>query len=397
MFLGTDDGLYLSMDAGNTWKKWNKDFPTVSTKDLAIHPREQDLVIGTFGRAAWVLDDIRPLRTLAGNTSVLQKDISLFESPDAFLAAYQQPTGSRFGADAMYNGENRKSGAMITYYLKEGSKKMKEEKKEDSDDKADPEVKSKEKKKDSIFFEFYDGDRLIRTLKYKTPEKAGFHRIYWGMDEKGADRPSRTIRKNTRERGGVDVKPGTYKVKVMLGDQSDSTMVTVKTDPRLDVSMASINEVYETGKKIEGYSQTAADAVKQLVESKNMAEKFKKELKELDKEKFKDQIKASEDIVKQIDSVVALYLGKDDKRQGIVRNPEPTVMSRLGDASYYVGSRKSGITATEKRMIQFAEEELKAALDKTNAFFNDQWKLYRTSIESLDLSPFKETQTFNLN
>ena len=398
MFLGTDDGLYVSLDAGSNWKKWNKGFPTVSTKDLAIHPREHDLVIGTFGRAAWVLDDIRPLRKLAGNTSILQKEISLFNSPNAYLAAYQQPSGGRFGGDAVYNGDNRESGAMITYYLKEGNKMPKEEKKdENNEEKEADEEKSVEKTKDSIFFEFYDGDRLIRTLKYKTPEKAGFHRIYWNLDEKGPDRPSRTISKRTRERGGVDVKPGTYKVKIVNGEATDSTSITVKTDPRLDVNLASINEVYETSKKLEGYTQTAADAVKQLVESKDLANKFKKELKELDKDKFEEQIKASEEIVKQIDSVVALYLGKDDKRQGIVRNPEPNVMSRLGDASYYVRTRKSGITATERRMIQFAEEELKGALDKTNTFFKDAWKSYQTSIESLDLSPFKKTESFNLN
>ncbi|WP_127021118.1 WD40/YVTN/BNR-like repeat-containing protein [Flagellimonas beolgyonensis] len=396
MFLGTDDGLYLSMDAGNKWQKWNKDFPTVSTKDLAIHPREQDLVIGTFGRAAWVLDDIRPLTALAGNPTVLQKEISLFESPDAYLAAYQQPTGSRFGGDAIYQGENRNGGAMITYYLKEGAKKDKESKSEEKEtDKNGAEEKAKSK--DSIAFEFYDGDRLIRTLKFKTPEKAGFHRIYWGLDEKGPDRPSRTIPKRNRERGGMDVKPGTYKVKVIYGDAVDSTSVTVKTDPRLDVSMASINEVYATGKKLEAYTQTAADAVKQLVESKNLANKYKKELKDLDKDKFKDQIKASEEIVKQIDSVIDLYLGKDDKRQGIVRSPEPNVTNRLGTASSYVRSRKTGITETEKQLIKFAEDDLRNALNKTNAFFNEKWKAYRSSIESLDLSPFKETQTFNIN
>jgi len=397
MFLGTDDGLYVSLDAGSNWEKWNKGFPTVSTKDLAIHPREHDLVIGTFGRAAWVLDDIRPLRKLAGNTSILEKEISLFNSPDAYLAAYQQPSGGRFGGDAVYNGDNRESGAMITYYLKEGNKMPKEEKKDENDEEKEAdEEKSVEKTKDSIFFEFYDGDRLIRTLKYKTPEKAGFHRIYWNLDEKGPDRPSRTIGERTRERGGVDVKPGTYKVKIVYGDATDSTSITVKTDPRLDVNPASINEVYETSKKLEGYTQTVADAVKQLVESKDLANKFKKELKELDKDKFDEQIKASEEIVQQIDSVVALYLGKDDKRQGIVRNPEPNVMSRLGGASYYVRTRKSGITATERRMIRFAEQELKGALDKTNTFFNEKWKSYRTSIESLDLSPFKETESFNL-
>ena len=96
--------------------KWTAGFPTVSTKDLVIQPREHDLVIGTFGRAAWVLDDIRPLRALA-NGNVLNKKLQLFTPPTAYQAAYQQPTGSRFGGDALFNGENKKSGAMISYYI----------------------------------------------------------------------------------------------------------------------------------------------------------------------------------------------------------------------------------------------------------------------------------------
>ena len=58
LFLGTDDGLYVSLNAGEKWTKWTNGFPTVPVKDLVIHPREHDLIIGTFGRAAWVLDDI---------------------------------------------------------------------------------------------------------------------------------------------------------------------------------------------------------------------------------------------------------------------------------------------------------------------------------------------------
>ena len=402
VFLGTDDGLYISFDAGNKWQKWTEGFPTVSTKDLVIQPREHDLVIGTFGRAAWVIDDIRPLRALASNKNILQKDIKLFDSPDGYLAAYQQPTGSRFGGDALYNAENRKYGAMITYYLKEGKKDMKkgeadEKEKDDSEKAEDKKELTGVQKKDSIQFDFYDGNRLIRTLKYKTPKKAGFHRIYWNMDEKGPDRPARKISKNKRERGGVEVKPGTYKVKVSFGETTDSTSVTIKTDPRLEVSMASLNEIYEHSKKLEGYTQKAADAVKQLVKNKNLANKFSKEMKSLDKEKYKDQIKASGAIVKAIDSVVALYIGKEDKRQGITRNPELNVMQRIGNASFYVGTRKSGLTKTEKDLIKYAEDDLKSALDKTNSFFNEKWKAYRESIEALDLSPFKEIETFTIN
>src|SRR5210317_290049 len=123
-FLGTDDGLYISLDHAESWKKFTNGFPTVSTKDLVIHPREKDLVIGTFGRAAWVLDDIRPLQVLAKDSGILSKEVEVFDAPTAYHAAYQQPTGSRFGADAMYNGENRASGALITVYVKEGSKQM---------------------------------------------------------------------------------------------------------------------------------------------------------------------------------------------------------------------------------------------------------------------------------
>ena len=69
LFMGTDDGLYVSINAGGDWVKWTNGFPTVPVKDLVIHPREHDLVIGTFGRAAWVLDDIRPLRALAADAA----------------------------------------------------------------------------------------------------------------------------------------------------------------------------------------------------------------------------------------------------------------------------------------------------------------------------------------
>lgn len=202
MFLGTDDGLYLSLNAGDSWQKWTAGFPTVSTKDLAIHPREQDLIIGTFGRAAWILDDLRPLRALAGNPDLLKSDFELFAPPPAYLAAYQQPTGSRFGADAMYQGENRKSGALLTYYVKEGVSKMGNDDKEIEGDKEENGEESSKASKDSLFLKVFDGDRLIRTLGFKKPKKAGFHKMSWYMDEKGADRPSRTISKSNRERGG---------------------------------------------------------------------------------------------------------------------------------------------------------------------------------------------------
>lgn len=328
--------------------------------------------------------------------------MKLFTPPTAYQSAYQQPTGSRFGGDALYNGENRDYGALITYYLKVEEKKKEDTEKETDEEEEENDITEEDEKDeakikwDSIYLKVYDGDRLIRTLKQKTPDSTGFHKTKWFMDEKGADRPLRKIKKQDKEPGGVTVKPGKYKLVMQYGDQTSETMIEVKSDPRLQVSQKSINEVYTASKNLEKMRQTAADAVKQLVESKEIASKYQKELKELDKKKFKDQIKRSKDITKKIDSVIAIYIGKEDKRQGITRNPEVNVMQRMGTALRYVQSRQNGLTATENTLIQQAKEALQDALNKTNEFFIEDWKSYREEIEKLKASPFKETKSFNL-
>ena len=400
LFLGTDDGLYMSLNAGDSWEKWTAGFPTVSTKDLVIHPREEDLVIGTFGRAAWVLDDIRPLRAVAGNPEALVGPFKLFAPPTAYLAAYQQPTGSRFGADALYQGENKKYGAMITYFTKEGAAKkgVKADLKTDSEDQEDSDQDAEKLKssKDSLFLRVFNGDALIRTIGFKKPEKPGFHRMYWNMDEKGADRPSRSISTRNRERGGKSVLPGTYKLVLTDGLLESMQDIRVAADPRLGASLASMEAVYNTEKVLEGYVQSAADAVKQLVQSKQTAEKLSKELSDLDKKLHKENIKKAKDISKEIDGLIAMYLGTIDKRQGITRNPEVTVMQRIGTASSYVGSRKTGMTVTEEKLMRFAKNQLLMALEKQNAFFETTWSVFEAEMKKIDRNPFKETKTFDL-
>jgi hypothetical protein len=69
LFLGTDDGLYVSLNAGSSWQKWTHGFPTTSVKDLVIQSREHDLVIGTFGRAAWISRIARSIRAFPSRSS----------------------------------------------------------------------------------------------------------------------------------------------------------------------------------------------------------------------------------------------------------------------------------------------------------------------------------------
>ena len=385
LFLGTDDGLYISVDAGGKWTKWTNGFPTVPVKDLVIHPREQDLVIGTFGRAAWVLDDIRPLRALA-NKNATSKKLQLFESPTAYQAVYQQPTGSRFGADAMYQGENKNGGAMISYFVDvpKVDKKAKKKKKEDV-------------KYDSIKLEIFNDATQIRTLKFKAPKESGVHKITWYLREKGVARASRRIRESKREPSGVQVKPGTYRLKMTFGNEVSEQDIKVEFDPRLQISQAAINQKYAASKELEKYQEKIAAAVKQLVQSKNTATSIKSDLSKEDKKKYKSEIKNSSEIIKKIDDLIAKYLGSIDKRQGITRNPEITVNQRFGQASRYIRSRFGEQTATETMLMNQFKNEFTKVISETNTFFNNDWVTYKASVENIKISPFKKTKIITSN
>ncbi|MGY8932873.1 MAG: WD40/YVTN/BNR-like repeat-containing protein [Flavobacteriales bacterium] len=403
LFLGTDDGLYLSIDAGISWTKWTNGFPTVSVKDLVIQERENDLIIGTFGRAAWVLDDLKPLRSIAKNNEVLASDIVLFEVPEAYQVSFQQPTGSRFGADAIFQGENRVYGARIPYYFQkkneENSKDIDpSEKNEEKEEEEDVDEKITEgKHKDSIYLKIYDGDRLIRSLKKKTPDSTGIYYWRWSMNEAGADRPSREIKKRKNEPRGVSVKPGTYRLELKYLDNTTSSSIEIKSDPRVEISEMAINDRYQRGKELEELTQTTANAVKQLAESKDIAEKYKVDLAKKDKVLYLEEIKVSKIIIKRIDSIIDRYVGKEDKRQGITNSSYVPVTNRISTASRYSGSRPNRITKTEIVLIQQVKEKLEAVLKETNLFFETDWENYKIEMNQLDLSPFKKTESYFIN
>ena len=396
LFLGTDDGLYLSLNAGEKWEKFDsKIFPTAPARDLVIHPREHDLIIGTFGRAAWVLDDIRPLREVSKQPNITSKEIHLFNPPEAYMASYQQPTGSRFGADAIYNGENRKRGAMITYYFNPKKKNSEEVKNNDST-KSEKNSNLKKKVEDSIKLKIYDGDRLIRTLKKKAPDKKGFYRIYWQMDERGVERPSRRIRKLKVEPSGVSVKPGVYSLNLTYGNLVSKSEIKVSTDPRLNYEKEKLDQVYNNSKILESYLMTTTKAVKQLVESKETLKTISDHLKKHNEKKYDSIIKSSNKISKRIDELLSLYIGKEDKRQGITRNPDITVMRRLSAASTYVVSRKTGISKTEINLMKHLKQELENALIKTNKFFDSEWIEFKSNIEKQTIPIFKGVENIKL-
>ena len=391
LFLGTDDGLYISIDKGDKWTKWTKGFPTVSVKDLIIHPREHDLIIGTFGRAAWVLDDIRPLRTIAKNKDLLKEKIHLFTPPTAYQAAYQQPTGSRFGGDALFNGENRGGGAKFSFYLN------REEVAKEEVKKIEPEVKNSKIKWDSIQLKIYDGDRLIRTLKKKTPKENGIHTWTWYMDEKGTQSPSKKLKESKREPSGVSVLPGNYTTVLSYGDQVSKTRITIENDPRITRNQEASLEIYEVLKEMEDLKKVTANAVKQLAESKKIVSKFLDRLTEKNKGDYAENVEKCNKIKEKIDAILALYFGKEDTRQGITNTPEVSVIDRYRTASYYIGTRQNGMTETEHILLKQAKEALSEALKSTNLFFETEWVGFKLKMENIKFTDFETIKTFKIN
>ena len=373
MFLGTDDGLYVSIDAGANWTKYTNGFPTVSVKDLVIHPREDDLVIGTFGRAAWVLDDLEPLKAFA--KAKQRKAIELYEPPTAYFARYQQPTGSRFGADAMFHGENRSRPiGRFKYFFNKDLK-----------------AKNDTVKTDSLFLKIYDGNELIRTLSSKVPKEKGIHEWSWRLDEKGIEYPSRRVRDSKREPGGNSVLPGTYKAVLHYGEMTSEQMIEVKEDPRIDeFTMANRKEQLAALDRLQNLIAEVESVTLQLAKNNETATNFKKLLKSQDKEAYKEQIKATDSIVKQIEKLQNKYFGTPDDRQGITRNPEVTVMNRIGSARSYIGSRQGSQTKTEEQLYNQAATLAREVNAESKSFLEKEWAAFVAEMKQVTIDMFEE-------
>ncbi len=406
LFLGTEHGLYVSINKGTSWTKWTNDYPAVSTMDLAIQPREGDLVIGTFGRAAWVMDDIRPLRELAKNgTSALTKTIKVYPTPDAYITANQQASGTRFAGDAIFIGKNRRRGAMVTYTVTKPEEKKeaavttsKSKKKKGKKKVAEPVEAKKDTTKvvyDTISFMVYNkSNELIRTIKNKY-KKNGMYRMYWRMDEKGVNYPSRKAPKKERgESGGVRVLPGTYKIVMSFGDQKDSTTINVKFDPRLDVPISSLEANYNASKEIESQIEVAANAMAQLRESKKVIDDILKQIK--GKGDAFDSLKNVSKVTKDsINVLMDELVGPKNEKQGITAEETRSIMEYYYSNFMYLGSfNKPG--ATQARTMAHAKNKLLPWLAKTNEFFKNDWPSYQQQVNEADLSLFEETKSFDL-
>jgi photosystem II stability/assembly factor-like uncharacterized protein len=406
LFLGTENGLFVTIDEGKNWTRWTNDFPAgVPVMDLIIHPREHDLVIGTFGRAIWVLDDIRPLRELAKTgTSVLTSAVKLFPVPEAYLASTQQPSGVRFEANAMFNGQNRSSGARVSYVINKPAEAKKEEKPADkkATDTSKPESKpsddrSKAVKYDSVKLEVFNSKgELINTLQQKVPEDNGLNRMNWNLNEKTERQPSREKPREGQGGsgffgfGGTQVLPGEYKLRLSFGNQKDSTLVTVKADPRMDAPLNILQARYAMAKDLQKLTKATSQATDRVRESKELVEDYEKRLKEAKRDDLKEALTKTKAMKDSLDALFDYILNKEDKRQGILRSPAPSRYSYVQTAQGYISRSREPINDTDRRVYKHAEEKVNEIITRVNAFYSSAWPEYRAMMEKVNLSPFKE-------
>ena len=426
MFVGTEQGLWVSVDEGANFTQWKAGFPPVSTMDLAIQEREADLVIATFGRAVYVLDDIRPLRQIAANNGkMLDKKIAAFNQQTGYMANYRDAAGASFAGDANYSGENRKRGFKLNYFYNPPKKDTASNKKNgqnQGDNKSQnmtSKTTEKSKKKldevgkedfpitvtntmidttkkatikyDTVYVKIYNSEnKLIRTLQHK-PDSVGYQSVMWNMTEKGIRNPGvPKPKKNAPDVNGMEVLAGKYKVIFMSGDAKDSTIIEVKDDPRVVISKETKQAQKDVYDRMVKSINQLTEATDRLTEAEDIAKMFQTQAKEKEGKEFEDLAKASKTIQDSIKVKRETIIGKKMEKQGYGRPYQLTPQGKIREAMAYISSKQLPPTKGDINLVEQLEVLTKDAIEKVNKFFVTTWTDYRKKVEATPMKTFKD-------
>ena len=219
LFLATEYGVYVSLNQGNEWHKFSTGLPTISVRDLAIQKRENDLVLATFGRSFYVLDDYSPLRDIKAES--LQQSAMLFK-PRKALQYHQIRGGTSSQGGSFYNAENPKYGAMFTFYLKEGHMTLKSARQKAEKDKKTADIpfpgwealdaeKNESKPQLILVIEDEAGEVVDRIY---APHKKGVQRVNWDLKKPYISVADANAKRKTLNALRLDVAPGNYTVRL---------------------------------------------------------------------------------------------------------------------------------------------------------------------------------------
>ncbi len=388
IFVGTEQGLWVSLDNGSNFQQFKNGYPSVSTYDLAIQEREADLVIATFGRALWILDDIRPLRKLANNKgNIFTKKLTAFEAPQGYQANIKNASGIEYSIWGSYEGENKRTGAALSFFVKKTS--------------ADT---GKNKISDTATIRIFDANntqvRMLRTLA-----DTGFNRFYWGMEGKGIRQAAGGGRggggggagrfggggRGGNEPPGLPVDPGTYKVVLSLGrDMSDSMMVTINDDPNSPVSKAIRDAIRSASARLDKSSLKLVNLTERLTEADDLVKKVEANFSSMDPKQVDTLRKAGKAMQDSVKAIREQLSGKIQDKQGYGNVPQHTVNGILGEARSSILGKKAIPGAQEDRLMRDAENMVSDVVKRANAFFDGRWKQYRSLTESTPIKMFKD-------
>lgn len=416
IFLGTEAGLYVTIDYGVTWTKWTRGFPTVPTMDLKIHPREHDLIIGTFGRSLYIIDDIRPLRTLAKQGAAqLDKIIAAYPSPVAYHIGSKSQAGVYGAGSGYFSGQTKSLSGILNYSVKEPVKRQPPAEGDQAASQTAPAAAGARggggmgsggsgrfgggrfgmrgdasRNVEPVQIEIFNASgEKIRTLQ--DYPSAGLNRASWRLDEKGFRQPGATQdRQSGQEQGGMSVFPGKYMVKYSYSGQSDSTWIEVQIDPRVPYKMTDLVERKEYAlafqKKVDKLT-TVMELIKQAQDAIDLI------TKELPTGRSED-VRALRQETNTIKDTLAAMMNR-------ISPERPAETQRASPAEYNLRSQVTGalsslsngfdaLSTTEKTAAQLAEKELKKLLDQTDLFFSTTWPAYKETISKSNISPFKD-------
>ncbi|MBI1760053.1 MAG: hypothetical protein HYR56_01325, partial [Acidobacteria bacterium] len=263
LFAGTEFGLWVSLNRGAAWFQFKSNLPTVPVDDIAIHPRENDLILGTHGRSIWILDDLTPLEQMS--EAVATSNAQLFDIRPAIAWRISNHKGST--GHKTFSAPNPPVGALISYYLRE-------------------------KPNDTVKLTITDnsGD-LVREMS--VANDPGVQRAVWDLRYGSpAQMPTSLERALTPAQAnsmlaniglarGPRVLPGDYVVKLSVGEKSFTKTVRVEEDPRIQATAAELETRLQTLLSVNKLQKSATELQRRLTalnsEMKALQENLKKQ------------------------------------------------------------------------------------------------------------------------